>query len=356
MSNQETLAERIAEFESHVWDHTADAFQQQFDSRRPLTQEEIGALMVLVGALANGESDEQVASKLLAEIKKRPEFILVVLQIVGSTRNKIITDLRAATSGSSLKVPQSPTRLHRNQNVWKMAGQYLAIRFRKVCIPLISLESGGVQALEALNQATWSGWIRQERAKRQGHEAEYRLAVLYSALNIPFEPKEKAENPLAKDAQVNDISYDLVVPNTNAPLVCVKSTVHTSNIGQYGESKDALEISEAADELKSSFPSNTPTLLAMIDGIGFRSNRAGLEGVLSNSQEFCQFKTLWKAAAIAASRLALEITVKLPKEHIESHSSFLGRCNKSVHIQPLDDQPTPNWVQAGEGLILPGNQ
>ena len=147
--------------------------------------------MVLVDALGNGESDEQIASKLLVEIEKRPDFVLVVLQIIGSTRNKIITDLRSATSGIGPNIPQLPTRLHRNKNVWEIAGQYLAIRFRQVCMPLVSLTSGRDQALEALNQATWSGWIRQERAKRQGHEAEYRLAVLFSALDFPFAPKEK---------------------------------------------------------------------------------------------------------------------------------------------------------------------
>ena len=222
-------------------------------------------------------------------------------------------------------------------------------------MPLVSLTSGRGQALEALNQATWSGWIRQERAKRQGHEAEYRLAVLFSALDFPFAPKEKAENPLTKDAQVNGISHDLVVPNMDAPLVCVKSTVHTSNIGQYGESKDALEISEASDTLRSNFPQNTPTLVAMIDGIGFRSNRAGLNGVLSNSQEFCQFRTLWKAAAIAASRLGIEITVKLPGEHIESHRAFLERCGQSVNIQPLEGQPGPR-MGTGRRRVHPGSQ
>ena len=356
MSSQETLAGRIAEFESNVWDHTADPFQQQFDWRRPLSQEEIRALRGLVNALANGESDEQIASRLLTELENRPDFILVVLQLVGSTRNKIITDLRARTSGTALRIPQSPASLHRNENVWAMAGQYLAIRFRQVCLPLVSLRSGLGQALEALNQATWSGWIRQERAKRQGHEAEYRLAVLFSALHIPFAPEEKAENPLTRDAQVNGISYDLVVPNTDAPLVCVKSTVHTSDMGQYGESKDALEISEASDALKSNFPQNTPTLVAMIDGIGFRSNRAGLEGVLTNADEFCQFKTLWKAVAIAASRLGIEIAVALPKERIESHSDFLARWGNSVSVQSLEGQPSREWVEAGEGFILVRNR
>ena len=356
MTDRDTLEERVAEFNSHVWDHTADAFQQRFDLRRPLTTVELDGLRRLVNALSAGQSDVQVAAKLLEEVKQRPDFILIVLQIVGSTRNKILTDLRAATSGQGLRIPGSPTNLHRNDAVWQVAGPYLAVKLRQVCTPLISLETGLNQALEALNQATWPGWIRQERAKRQGHDAEYRLAVLCAALEIPFAPQEKADNPLTKDAQVKGISFDLVVPDADNPLVCVKSTVHTSNIGQYGESKDALEISEAADMLQKEFPAGTPTLLAMIDGVGFNSNRAGLEGVLTNADEFCQFQTLWKAVAIAASRLEREITVKLPPAHIESHRSFLTRCGKSVRVQPLADKPGPEWTVAGEGFILAGSQ
>lgn len=355
MTGSETLQEKVDEFNSHVWDHTADAFQQRFDVRRPLTRGEIQSLETLIKALSRGESDEQLSGRLLQEIQNNPDFILLVLQIIGSTRNKILTDLRAALSGGGTRIPQSPTRLHLNTDVWRTAGPYLAVRLRNICAPLAGLKTGRHQALEALNQATWPGWIRQERAKRQGHEAEYRLAVLYSVLCIPFQPSEKADNPLTRDTQVNGISFDLVVPSADTPLVCIKSTVHTSNIGQYGESKDALEVSEAADMLGAKFPDDTPTLLAMIDGVGFNSNRAGLEGVLTNSHEFCQFKTLWKAAAIAASRLQREINVKLPPAHIESHRSFLNRCGKPVRVQPLEEQPGQEWTPAGEGFILPGN-
>ena len=355
MTSLETVAQRVAEFNAHVWDHTKDEFQQQFDVRRKLTDAEYQSLNRLVDALAKGESDEQIAAKLLVEVQKRPDFILMALQVIGSTRNKIITDLRATLSGQGVRIPQSPTRLHINENIWRVAGPYIAARLRNVCTALTDLDNSRRQALEAINQATWPGWVRQERAKRQGHEAEYRLAILYATLGVSFAPEEKADNPLSRDAQVNEVSFDLVVPNATSPLVCVKSTVHTSNIGQFGESKDALEISEAADMLKSNFPDDTPTLLALIDGVGFNSNKAGLEGVLTNADEFCQFKTLWKAGVIAASRLDRKIVIKLPQNDIESHQSFLARWNKLGEVQPLDEQPGAGWVQAGEGFILLGN-
>lgn len=361
MTSPETATERVAEFRSHVWDHTIDPFQLRFDTPPPLSQDALRALNGLVAALSNDESDEQVAAKLLVAVRERPDFILTILQFIGSTRNKILTDLRASTAGQNLRIPQSPTTLHRNAAVWAVAGLYIALRFRQVFTPLMPLIRGRRHALETLNRATWPGWIRQERAKRQGHEAENRLAVLFLALGLPFEPVEKAENPLTQDAQVNEISFDLVVPSRNAPLLCVKSTLHSSNIGQYGTSKDLLEVRAAADMLRENFPANPPTLLAMIDGVGCLSNRAGLEGILAAANEFCQFKTLWKAAAIAARRLGREITIKLPEEHLESHRAFLSRCGAMVRVEalgePLQPAPdTPPGAQAGEGFVLMGHQ
>lgn len=355
MTASDTLDERVKEFHAHVWDHTADPFQQQFDVRRPLNRDELQSLNSLIDALANDESDTQIAAKLLVEIGRNPNFIHIALQIVGSTRNKIITDLRAATAGQNIKIPSAPAGLHRNSAAWHFAGPYLAAKFRQVCAPLAQFQGSRNQALEALNQATWPGWIRQERAKRQGHEAEYRLALLLAAMDLPFEPRDKADNPLTSDAQVNGVSFDLVVPNTEHPLVCVKSTVHTSNIGQFGESKDALEISEAVEMLERNFPGNTPTLLALIDGVGFRSNTAGLSGVLTNADEFCQFKTLWKAGIIAASRLGRKIHVRLPQDDINSSQRFLTRWSKSAQVQPLVEQPRTEWIKAGEGFILLDN-
>ena len=361
MTTAETPAERLAEFSSHVWDHTVDPFQLRFDTPTPLSEDDLRALKGLVSSLALGESDELLAAKLLAEIRARPDFILTVLQAIGSTRNKILTDLRAATAGQNLKIPSSPISLHRNERVWQVAGLYITVRFRQIFSPLISLTSGRSYALETLNRATWPGWIRQERAKRQGHEAENRLAVLCVALDIPFEPAGKAENPLTQDAQISGVSFDLVIPHRDEPLVCVKSTLHSSNIGQYGTSKDLLEVEKAAEVLEKDFPVNTPTLLAMIDGVGCLSNRVGLEGILTSADEFCQFKTLWKAVALAAQRLNLEITIALPEEHLASHRAFLERCGDTVRVMPFTeplpaDPDTPGWVQAGEGFIFRGHR
>lgn len=99
-----------------------------------------------------------------------------------------------------------------------------------------------------------------------------------------------------------EVSFDIVVPNIENPTVCIKSTVHTSNIGQYGESKDHLEVAEARRMIDALPIASRPTLVGFIDGIGFESNSAGLNGVLEKADEFCQFKTIWKLAVISAQK------------------------------------------------------
>ena len=77
--------------------------------------------------------------------------------------------------------------------------------------------------------------------------------MLLKNCGLPFQPVEKAENPLCPDKTIHKVSFDLVVPLEDAPVMVVKSTVHTSNIGQYGESKDDLEVREARKMLEEHF-------------------------------------------------------------------------------------------------------
>ena len=132
--------------------------------------------------------------------------------------------------------------------------------------------------------------------------------------------------------------------------MCVKATVHTANIGQYGESKDKMEIEEAAEMLRRHFGNDAPALVALIDGIGFRSNRAGLNGVLEGADEFCQFQSIWKAAAGAASRLGRSIAVALPSDDVPNHEAFLARYGEYVITVSLSEAPHHS-TQAGEALV-----
>jgi hypothetical protein len=353
MRNNRSLDEKRDEFFSHQWDHTVDPFQAQFDARRPLAPEELVALVEITEALRKRRNDAFIADllrRLAQQAEKRGnDLMAVLLQLVGSTRNKILTDLRPRALAGGFSVPSSYRGLIRDDRAWAYAGPYLAMRVRTVFTPLLDESLEG--AIEALNQATYPGYIRQQRAKLQGHEAEYRLATLLAACAIPFEPVEKAENPLCRDAQVHGISFDVVVPKASEPRVCVKATVHTSNIGQYGESKDHLEVDEARIVLEREFGSRRPIVLVLIDGVGFRSNRAGLDGVLLKADEFCQFKTIWKAVVICGSAMGMRIPLELPEVERKFHRNFLHAHRYEDLVVPEGTLDPAHVVIAGDAKV-----
>jgi hypothetical protein len=348
-----SLERKREEFYRNVWDHASDPFQLQFDARRALEPDEVAVLRAI--AKASIDPDQPTAcAHLRGALADSDNGIELVLQLVGLTRSKILNDLRAAAEStrSGLRVPSSHKRLTQ-AGVWDVAGPYLIARTRSVLGPIASEpEDAFGNAVEALNQATWPGYIRQERAKRSGHEAEARVATLLRTVGIPFVPEEKADNPLVPDIQLGGVSFDIVVPGRHTPTLVVKSTVHTSNIGQFGESKDALEMSEAKGWIEGLNADSRPILFAFIDGIGFRSNRAGLDGVLSDSDEFCQFKTIWKIGAAAAAVSGTEMTVYLPAETIDEHAEFIGRWDHAVVFQELHAaQSTVDLTPAGIGFL-----
>lgn len=189
--------------------------------------------------------------------------------------------------------------------------------------------------------------------KLSGHAAEYRLAVLFASLGLPFAPKEKAENPLCRDAQVDGMSFDLVAPGLDRPRLLVMSTMHTANIGQYGQSKTSGDTSKARRWIDETYDGkHKPTLLAFADGIGFRSNRQDLDGVLTHADEFCQFKTIWKAVVIAARLLDHPLQIALPVETMQEFSLFIDRWTARDLVLPSDRlDSTEGWLEAGDGLV-----
>lgn len=350
------LEERRAEFNKYVWDHAADPFQASFDERRELTKEELAFLSLVHNAslIAN---DEEAVTELSKIVLLNNQHFSLILQLVGLTRNKILTDLRgnATAVANKISIPSSYSDLPRSK-AWILAAPYLLKRIRTVLGGFGKDDPSLAIGLESLNQSTWLGYIRQERAKRSGHEAEYRLATLLASLNIPFEPKEKAENPLCRDAQISGISFDIVIPNVTSPLIVFKSTVHTANIGQYGESKDHLEVDEARRWLDSLPELTRPLLVALIDGVGFRSNSAGLNGVLSKADEFCQFRTIWKAIIVACSKLNIEIEIFLPSEALTEYSAFIKRYNFSNLCKAKEDLTSvAGLIVAGDALVKAAN-
>jgi hypothetical protein len=337
-----TVSQRRKEFDSHVWNHSTDAFQQAFDFKENLTPRELNLLDGLIQAL--GISENEFSKVLTNEIRKEPYLILPILQVVGLTRSKILTDLKAM----GLSVPSKPEGLITKKDAWKISVEYLSVRLTKVLKPMVNLDKKSrIVALEALNQATWPGWIRQERAKRQGHEAEGRIAQLFFNLGLAFEPKEKATNPMCKDIQIDSVSFDLISPSEKKVGLCIKSTVQTSNIGQFGESKGALEVIEAREMLQRNFKNQEVILMAMVDGIGFQTNTAGLHGILENASEFCQFKTIWKAAVVAAYSQNLKVALNIPD--VSHHEEFLQRYSRAISF--TKENSLDLMLEAGEGFI-----
>lgn len=340
---------RIEEFNGHVWDHTKDAFQIRFDQPPPIGLAIKKRLAALASKMASETDDGVIAKEVQQDFEELGNrYLEVLLQISGLTRSKIITDLRVI--GSGRRIPGSYDRLP-SSSAWDIAGPYLVQRSRRV-LPNVRREQFN-ELLDALNNATWPGWIRQERAKRQGHEAERRAAQVLKALGYPFQPEDKAENPLSGDVQIYGVSFDLVIPSLRSPRMCLKSTVHTSNIGQYGESKDHLEVAEAKTMLNQHFKQEgRPILLALVDGIGFRSNRAGLEGVLEKSDEFFQFRTLWKVIVVAESLLRLqpELKMYLPERERIQYASFLSKWGWNGK-RLLTVVPTRNTYAVGDAVF-----
>jgi len=342
--------QRRKEFNTFVWNHAADAFQAKFDMCAELEDEEVKALTTILTA-ENLNDTKKLAAAIRKALHADRDFVYRLLQVVGLTRNKIIQDIKPIvrlekTKGVSLSSPQVIFNSTRGA---ELGSEYLA----RQCIRVFGHTKGQITAgvLEAINQATWPGYIRQERAKRMGHEAEYRLACLLKDCDLAFSPVEKAENPLCRDVIIDGMSYDLVSPSEKSALMRVVATVHTANIGQYGESKDDLEIRKAITAMEESGDRDQVTLLAFIDGVGFESNTAGLTGVLTNADEFCQFRTIWKAAAIAANKIGKSSRVAIPADEHGSFTEFCKRHNATlVDREKLPDAPD-DWVEAGDGFI-----
>jgi len=343
------LKVRRREFQDFVWNHTEDAFQAKFDRCACLTSAELRAIKRLLTPRNLADLD-RLTMEVKRAVDQNRSLVKKLLQLVGLTRNKILQDVKAVVRQDRLRVSTSTPEAIFNTDVGATLGAcYLARQLQRVfSSAAVRIEDA---LLETVNQATWPGYIRQERAKRMGHEAEFRLACLLKDCGLPFAPQEKAENPLCRDVTVGEMSYDLVSPSSERALMRILSTVHTANIGQYGESKDDLEIRKAIAAMERAGDRKQATLVAFLDGVGFESNRAGLDGVLSRADEFCQFRTIWKAVVIAAACSKRSATVALPADQVLRFGRFLQKYHATgvdlAHIR----RTSQGWIEAGDGLV-----
>ncbi len=316
----EDLTRRRELFFKYVWNHTEDDFYSSFDHPPVRSRRVIEKVKVLIENI--GSPNDKLIGLLtqLVSHENKPdiEFFSFIIQIAGYTRNKLLVDLEAR----GYKRPGTFESLiggkkFKPHSSWEAAAAMLIARL----VPILkNLSSHDILLrLTALDLATYPGFIRQQRAKHIGHYAEQRLAELLDRLGIPFVPREKKANPLARDVTLKGESFDLVIPNESNPMIAVKATVHTANTGQYGESKDKLEIKEA----KAALEGTGVILVALADGVGFRSNADALRGLFEYSDEVVQFATLWKVPAMAVNMLRLgRLKVAFSEEHKQQEEDF----------------------------------
>ena len=342
------------EFFDHMWDHTTDKFLNSFNNPKKLSDKNKRQLKEIICILCNNKNDEVACNKIYKILKKQEKdsIILIILQIIGSTRNKILVDLKSMLKkDNAVIIPNNPKSLSKDHIVLYHTEKYLTNHLRNIFADIIEMDCKITDEqlfliFDILNKATWSGWIRQERAKRSSHYAEYRLAATLDKLDIPFEPQEKLDNPVSPDIQIGGISYDLVIPNKKTPVICFKCTVHTANIGQYGKSKDLLEIKEAKQQILQSNMNPKPVLFSLIDGIGMKLNVAGLKEILQNTDEFCQFKTMWKAIVVFANTCDRIVELWLPDQ--DNHAEFLSKYQDNITLQ---DRKPENFHNVGEAWL-----
>jgi hypothetical protein len=346
MNNEDSILEKKrSEFYYELWNHSEDEFQASFDERRVLSPTELAFLKGMVDLFKINAPNTEFDSYMKSNFQKEPKLIEILLQICGMTRNKILTDLRATPEAKNYKLSSHLTLVN-HAATWTASANYLVKKAKRVLYqPLISDED---KIYEIVNQATWPGYIRQERAKRSGHEAEYRIATLLNKCGIDFVPEEKSENPLCKDAMLHGVSFDIVVPNLKNPTLLIKSTVHTSDIGQYGESKDDLEMREAKEMIATNFRDNAPILVGFIDGVGFKSNSAGLNGVLNNADEFCQFNTVWKLVILSCVGNNFKCKLFAEPEILERHKDFINKYSNLIQLVQVDER---GLIEAGNASV-----
>lgn len=155
------MTDKRAEFERHLWNHAADAFQVQFDERRDLNSDEL-ALLADVHQWVTEPDEAKALSLLRTALIADKNRATLLLQMCGLTRNKIITDLKASPEAKKVKIPGDVRGIAATTG-WLLAGPYLLTRLRAV-LGRAKVDGPALEKLlQAVNQATWPGYIRQQR-------------------------------------------------------------------------------------------------------------------------------------------------------------------------------------------------
>lgn len=337
------VGKRKREFDAHVWQHATDPRRMAFEKPMPLKAAHVAVVKRLI-AISSADRKPSMLSDAIWEEVREDDLLYALLQLSGLTRSKPKSDLELDLRRRGYAYPANISQFLSDKCLWDISlGPYLALRLREVLQPLSQIGDPECEAaLEALNVATWAGYIRQELAKRSGGFAEQQVAIFMRDLGIPFSPQEKAVNGLTSDVTFEGESIDLVVPSLENSTILVIAMVHTANIGQFGESK-TREILAAVDAAEAS--ELNPYVVPLVDGVGFWGNPGGLKMMLRAADEFFQLETLWKLGVMAAASLGetVELCLRCQKDHDDFLAEFEGWIN-------LVDRPrgrSRGWVESG---------
>jgi hypothetical protein len=153
--------------------------------------------------------------------------------------------------------------------------------------------------------------IQQAEAKRRGHGAEHKVAILLYQLGVNFLPSDRNLNPMASNDPNVDIdtfeiiqkqkgktySFDLIVEtHLHKPLAFLQGLIHTSDPGQYGVNKSDETVQVKRDLIKSNQKYKTQKQhWGLVDGVGFSENKKDtIDKMLSEFDCFVQLKSIYK--------------------------------------------------------------
>ena len=237
---EQELARLKKMFFDNVFDHTQSSIRAQFSSPTSVDDVLVGIIEELLNCISTDGWDKVdlqygvwYLDIAFDELRKRDSDLLLrcfekMIQLIGSTRSKIITDRKASRE---FQIPGKYSSLVNSRNWDKYADARNAVFeifssiFYEMVGPMYqqSLEEGMNltlairNVLDAVNIATWQSYTRQEQAKRSGHSAEQDVARFLASLGVGFEPIELLTNPMCGDPTYMGESFDILIPNSEQP-------------------------------------------------------------------------------------------------------------------------------------------
>ena len=214
--------------------------------------------------------------------------------------------------------------------------------------------------------------IQQAEAKRRGHGAEHKVALLLHQLGINFVPSEKHINPMSSHDPNMDIdtfeilqkqkgktySFDLIIEtHLQKPLAFLQGLIHTSDPGQYGVDKSNQTVDIKRELMKSNQKYSTQKQLwGLVDGVGFSENKKDtIDKMLSEFDCFIQLKSIYKAG-LQLHKLGL-VKIKAIRFNMDfytqSEASAMFDTYGSVDIQCVTNNiiPTGTEIIAGKAWL-----